>query len=116
MYILTFFFYFNTKFSPFSDKMFSKLPHFVVNFSSISKKQLCIEKVLKIRMPVKLKIFVDIFLNIGTVFFSRYCLTHFVFNQCLISMGTTLRFSFKKNSKETDGELILAKLLFNYIS
>ena len=59
MYILTFVFHFNTKFAPFSDKRLSKLRHFVITFSSISKNQLCIEKVLKIRMLFNLKKFVD---------------------------------------------------------
>ena len=112
MYILLFTYNSNTNFSSFSAERLSN--NFFLYF-----KLLCIEKVLKIRMPVNLK-YVLKFLQGGFFLASDQ---PFISNKCHISIGNTERFSLKKNSKTLGGELktaadelVLAKSLVNYIS
>ena len=115
MHILTSFFYFTTKFTPFFDWSLSKLPHFVINFSCISKKQLCVEKVLIIWMSVNVKMFVGMILNFCMVLFFQQVNNPYILNQCCNSVGTSLRFSFKRTLKTPDDKFILVKLQVNYI-
>ena len=93
--LLLLLFHFNTKLTPFSDKKLSKLPHFVIYFCCI-----CVEKKLKIWMPVKLKIFVGMTLNFCMVVFFQV-MNQFISNQCCISIKITLRISLKNDIKNT---------------